>query len=635
MSKKNSSAKRSWLGRLFFGGSKGLADDIEAKRAAKNDVEEIVSPVKQIVRGFMERKLAVGALCVVIAMFLLVFIGPLFMTNYTDTYTEVTQANLPPTMSMLSVPSELKNDIKMLDSYGSFSVGLSNAGKVYVWGATGLGTTGIDIADIPEEVQNEKIAWVAAGIDHIVAVGENGKVYAWGANKLGQYGYFDPAVNPNIAPEPDELLNGTIDASNIKKITCGYQATAILMNDGTLYMWGNKNTYQNFDTVATLDGKLTDIDFTLNYVVAVTDGNSVYTGKRGLYDQMRDNMGSATVPLREFLNGRKITSIYATSKTVCALLDDGTVGFVGDFDTSSKAMPKLHEGEEIVKIVSGTYHYTALTSEGRVFSWGSNTLGQCKVPDDAQGASDIFGGAFQSYAVDSNHELMGKWGLKGYLFGTDNYGANVALRIIQGGKMTMTIGAIAVIISTIIGIIIGCISGYFGGKVDMFLMRFTDIFLALPSMLLMVVLNTILRPGLFTLIAVLSLFSWAQVARITRAETMSVKERDYVTAARNLGAGSFRIAVEHIVPNIMGPVIVAASLGIANAILMESSLSFLGLGVQIPRASWGSMLQSAQGHILDAPRLAVFPGVLILCTVLSFNLLGDVLRTALEPKIVK
>ena len=330
MSKKNSSAKRSWLGRLFFGGSKGLADDIEAKRAAKNDVEEIVSPVKQIVRGFMERKLAVGALCVVIAMFLLVFIGPLFMTTYTDTYTEVTQANLPPTMSMLSIPSELKNDIKMIDSYGSFSVGLSNAGKVYVWGATGLGTTGIDVADIPEEVQNEKIAWVAAGIDHIVAVGENGKVYAWGANKLGQYGYFDPAVNPNIAPEPDELLNGTIDASNIKKITCGYQATAILMNDGTLYMWGNKNTYQNFDTVATLDGKLTDIDFTLNYVVAVTDGNSVYTGKRGLYDQMRDNMGSATVPLREFLNGRKITSIYATSKTVCALLDDGTVVDIKD-----------------------------------------------------------------------------------------------------------------------------------------------------------------------------------------------------------------------------------------------------------------------------------------------------------------
>lgn len=191
------------------------------------------------------------------------------------------------------------------------------------------------------------------------------------------------------------------------------------------------------------------------------------------------------------------------------------------------------------------------------------------------------------------------------------------------------------IMTVIIGTVIGITAGYFGGKIDMLLMRFTDIFLALPSMLLMVVLNTILRPGIFTLIAVLSLFSWAQVARITRAETMSVKERDYVTAARNLGAGNLRIAIEHIVPNIMGPIIVAASLGVANAILMESSLSFLGLGVQIPRASWGSMLQSAQGHILDASYLAVFPGVLILCTVLSFNLLGDVLRTALEPKIVK
>ena len=641
MSKKNSSAKRSWLGRLFFGGSKGLADDIEAKRAAKNDVEEIVSPVKQIVRGFMERKLAVGALCVVIAMFLLVFIGPLFMTNYTDTYTEVTQANLPPTMSMLSVPSELKNDIKMLDSYGSFSVGLSNAGKVYVWGATGLGTTGIDIADIPEEVQNEKIAWVAAGIDHIVAVGENGKVYAWGANKLGQYGYFDPAVNPNIAPEPDELLNGTIDASNIKKITCGYQATAILMNDGTLYMWGNKNTYQNFDTVATLDGKLTDIDFTLNYVVAVTDGNSVYTGKRGLYDQMRDNMGSATVPLREFLNGRKITSIYATSKTVCALLDDGTVGFVGDFDTSSKAMPKLHEGEEIVKIVSGTYHYTALTSEGRVFSWGSNTLGQCKVPDDAQGASDIFGGAFQSYAVDSNHELMGKWGLKGYLFGTDNYGANVALRIIQGGKMTMTIGAIAVIISTIIGIIIGCISGYFGGKVDMFLMRFTEIFGAIPFLPFAMILSALMaqmdiseNEKIFILMVILGLLSWTGLARLVRGQILLAREQEYVTAAKAMGLRESRIAFRHILPNIVSVIFVTLTLDFATCMLTESTLSYLGFGVTYPRPTWGNMLNGANNStvIKNFWWRWLFPAIFLAITCICININGDTLRDVMDPK---
>lgn len=195
--------------------------------------------------------------------------------------------------------------------------------------------------------------------------------------------------------------------------------------------------------------------------------------------------------------------------------------------------------------------------------------------------------------------------------------------------ITLSIGHV------VIGTSLGVFSGYVGGKVDMFLMSFTDIFLALPSMLLMVILNTFLKPGLPTLIVVLSLFSWASVARITRAETMSLKERDFVVATQNLGASNFRVIIKHIIPNILGPVIVAASLSVANAILMESSLSFLGLGVQIPRASWGSMLQGAQAHILDYPLLAVYPGVMILITVLSFNLLGDILRNALEPKIVE
>lgn len=220
-------------------------------------------------------------------------------------------------------------------------------------------------------------------------------------------------------------------------------------------------------------------------------------------------------------------------------------------------------------------------------------------------------------------------------FGTDDYGRDYFTRALYGGRISLTVGFCSMIMTVALGTTIGVLSGYTGGKVDAFLMRFTDIFLALPSMLLMIVMNTILKPGLATLILVLSLFSWASVARITRAETMSLKERDFVIASKNLGVSSVWIAIEHIIPNILGPVTVAASLGVANAILMESSLSFLGLGVQIPQASWGSMLQNAQAHILDVPRLAVFPGVLILLTVLSFNLLGDVLRTALEPKIVK
>ena len=220
-------------------------------------------------------------------------------------------------------------------------------------------------------------------------------------------------------------------------------------------------------------------------------------------------------------------------------------------------------------------------------------------------------------------------------FGTDGFGRDYFTRALYGGRVSLTVGFAAMLVTVFIGTTIGIFSGYIGGKLDMLLMRFTDIFLALPSMLLMVVLNSFLTPSMTTLVVVLSLFSWASVARITRAETMSLKERDFVIASKNLGVSNFRIALEHILPNILGPVTVAASLGIASAILTESSLSFLGLGISVPNASWGSMLDAAQDVVLDRPMMAVYPGLLILLTVLSFNILGDVLRSALEPKIVK
>lgn len=222
---------------------------------------------------------------------------------------------------------------------------------------------------------------------------------------------------------------------------------------------------------------------------------------------------------------------------------------------------------------------------------------------------------YDPYKLDASQKLQGI--SSSHWFGTDEYGRDYFTRTLYGGRVSLLVGFMSMIMTVVIGTSLGVFSGYVGGKVDMFLMSFTDIFLALPSMLLMVILNTFLKPGLPTLIVVLSLFSWASVARITRAETMSLKERDFVVATQNLGASNFRVIIKHIIPNILGPVIVAASLSVANAILMESSLSFLGLGVQIPRASWGSMLQGAQAHILDYPLLAVYPGVMILITVLK------------------
>ncbi len=630
-----------WIRRMFKGGSRDLADQMEAKQKENLNVEEIVSPLKQIVRGFMERKLAVVALGVVILMFVTVFVGPLFMPNYSDTYTEVTQKDTPPCLSMLSVPGELKNDIKMIDSYGSFSVGLSNAGKVYVWGSTKIGTTGVDVGEIPEEVLNAKIAYVGAGIDHIVAIGEDGKVYAWGYGKLGQFGYFDPEEFPNILSMPEEILNGKIDVANVKKLVCGYQISAILMNDGQLYLWGNRNTYANLDNFIGKDD-LVDIDFTLSYVVGVTEqGGSVFTGKRGLLDQYRGNMGEKAIPAKEYLNGRKLTRIFAGSNNVAFLMDDNSVAFAGDFPLEAKQMQVLPAGEYFVDIEAGTYHYTGLTNKGNVYSWGGNVLGQCDVPEGTTGVSRIFGGAFQSYAVNENNELMEKWGLKGYLFGTDKYGADILQRIIQGGKMTMTIGAVAVIISSVIGVIFGCLAGYFGGKVDLIMMRIAEIFSAIPFLPFAMILSAVMaqmdiseNAKIFMLMCILGVLTWTGLARMVRGQVLVARENEYVTAAKAMGVKEGRIAFKHILPNIVSVIFVTLTLDFATCMLTESSLSYLGFGVNYPRPTWGNMLNGANNAtvIKNFWWQWVFTSLFLAITCICINIIGDTLRDVMDPK---
>jgi peptide/nickel transport system permease protein len=220
-------------------------------------------------------------------------------------------------------------------------------------------------------------------------------------------------------------------------------------------------------------------------------------------------------------------------------------------------------------------------------------------------------------------------------FGTDDYGRDYFTRALYGGRVSLLVGFSSMILATAIGVLVGVVSGFFGGWIDNLLMRLLEIIMSIPSFLIMLLLSVFLKPGLGNIVVIIGLLMWMNMARIIRAETLAVKEREYVLYARASGQGAFGIITRHILPSLVPVIIVGATNNIASAILMESSLSFLGFGVKPPNATWGSMLNNAQGYIANAPYLALFPGLLILLTVLSFNILGDILRVGFEPKLVK
>ncbi len=597
---------------------------------------EIESPAKLLREAFFRKKTAIVALVFLVALFLFVFIAPAFVpmdVNYTDPL----QQNIAPVYSMRALPNGLKNSVQTIDGFSGFTVGLSNEGEVFVWGNSQDQLNKMDMKNIPKEVKTEGATHVAAGKDHILAITASGELVGWGDKSCGQYG-FDSVLNAQTTPE--ELREGVLP-TEVKTLACGYQTSALVKTDGTSYAWGNKNAARNLSEFAHLSGVET-LAFTNAAAVAILQNGEIFTGTEEIFTSVATKKGEVYQTPNSYLSGRKAVALATTNKCAAFLTEDHELFVSGVFENGENELPKLQEGEYLISIDGGTRHFVGVTNFGNAYAWGHCAYGQCNLQTDGNTAK-AFAGALQSYTVDSEGKLVQSVGLKGYIMGTDGRGRDVFARIVHGGKMTLTIGAVAVLVSSFIAIVVGCVSGYFGGWVDVLLMRITEIFSSIPFLPFAMLLSQIIKyyditetTRIFIIMLILGALSWTGLARMIRGQVLAEREKEFVTAARAIGVKERTIAFRHVLPNVISVILVSMTLDFAGCLLTESSLSYLGFGVQQPQPTWGNMLNGCNNStvIQNYWWQWVFPSVFLSLAVICINIVGDALRDALDPKTV-
>jgi peptide/nickel transport system permease protein len=563
--------------------------------------EQVQSPYRTMLRNFSEKWSAMLGLYIFLAIFLAVFILPIFFPMDIG-FQDPTQKNTKPSSSFMRYSKELDGAAVSIDGGSVFGVGVDASGKIHQWG-----TLTAKQQKLPTSAA--KFVQVSAGLDHALALDENGRVYTWGNDR-----FTLSAIPP--------LVSG----QRVKQVLAGHQISMALTESGSISVWGNTNLI-TIPVPADRQGTFTKMVANTTLALATTKAGEVVV------------LSSKETPFSYVppeIQG-KVVDLAVTERSAAAVTSDGRVVVWGGEDHGVQEIPAQIQGKTVA-ISAGRGHYTALLSDGTVASWGWNNYKQAKAPK-LKNIVSISSAYFQNYAVDKNGKIY-TWGLKGYLMGTDQYGRDLFTRLLTGGRVTLTIGAIAVIISGLIGIIIGSFSGYYGGKTDMLLMRLAEVVNAIPFLPLAMILSAIIgsrisETGRISMIMViLGLLSWPSLARLVRGQILAAREQEFVTAAKAMGIKEIKIIFRHILPNVITVVLVNLTLSFALCMLYESSLSYLGFGVNEPNATWGNMLYGCNDSTVMAQYWWrwVFPAIaLSLCTV-SINMAGDGMRDAIDPK---
>lgn len=563
--------------------------------------EMVQSPWRTALKNFVSRRLSILGMCIFLFIFLSCFI--LSLAFPIDLYyTDSTRQNLPPALNYLSIPGELAGNAKIIDLGSTYGVGVDKQNRLYMWGTMNDKLKN----NVPSNMGVLKM--ISCGFDHIVAVNEQNQVFAWGNDRL------------NITKIPDE-----VQGKDLVDIQAGYQVSFALDADGTMYTWGN---FSNFAAdIRAENGNYKEFAINISTVLALTkDGRIISMAGR---DSQFNN-------IPDIAQGNS-KAVASADYVGAALLNDGTVVTWGLKTKKSYTVPDEIQGR-VIDLAGGREHFTALLDDGSVYSWGDNNLSQINFPASVN-VEKINVDYYQNLGIDRNGKVV-TWGQKGYLMGTDHMGRDVFVRLIHGGKITLTVGFIAVAISGILGILIGGISGYYGGKLDMFLMRLGEVISAIPFLPLAIILAAVVAHRIsetqrvMMIMVILGVLGYPGMARLTRAQILAEKENEFVTAARAMGIKQGVIIFRHILPNVLAIVLVSLTLSMASCLLWEASLSFLGFGIIEPTPTWGNMLNGCVNSIVIRNQWWrwAFPSIALgLCTV-SINIMGDGFRDAIDPK---